>query len=98
MAYTVHQAKTNFSRILKEVEAGKEVIVMRGKKPVARIISIEPTAKAKVPFRLMGAYPKIDWTPDAFAPLTDKELTEMGFDYLADALLIHAPEKSDGQK
>jgi hypothetical protein len=29
MAYTVHQAKTNFSRLLKEAEAGEEVIVMR---------------------------------------------------------------------
>jgi hypothetical protein len=29
MAYTVHQAKTHFSRLLKEAEAGKEVVVMR---------------------------------------------------------------------
>jgi len=59
MAYTVHQAKTNFSRILKEVEAGQEVIVMRGKKPVARITAVEPQAEPQVPFRLIGAYPEI---------------------------------------
>ena len=40
MAYTVHQAKTHFSRLLKEAEAGKEVVVMRGKKPVAKIVPI----------------------------------------------------------
>ena len=98
MAYTVHQAKTNFSRILKEVEAGQEVIVMRGKKPVAKITSVEPQAKPDVPFRLMGAYPGISWTPDAFNPLTDEELIEMGFDYLVDVPLSPIPEKPAGEK
>ncbi len=98
MAYTVHQTKTNFSRILKEVEAGQEVIVMRGKKPVAKIIAVEPPAKPNVPFRLMGAYPGISWTPDAFDPLTDEELNEMGFDYLVEAPLTPNPEKPAGEK
>jgi hypothetical protein len=31
MAYTVHQAKTHFSRLLKEAEAGQEVVVMSEK-------------------------------------------------------------------
>ena len=94
MPYTVHQAKTNFSRILREVEAGKEVIVMRGKKPVARITAIEePEAATRVPFRLMGAFPNISWAPDAFAPLSDQELREMGLDDLADAPLTARPEE-----
>lgn len=88
MAYTVHQAKTNFSRILKEVEAGQEVIVLRGKKPVAKITSVEPLAQPKVPFRLIGAYPEIGWTADAFDPLTDEELIEMDWGYLAEAPLV----------
>ena len=98
MAYTVHQAKTNFSRILKEVEAGQEVIVMRGKKPVAKITSVEPQAKPNVPFRLMGAYPGISWTPDAFDPLTDEELIEMGWGYMVDAPLVPIPQKPVGEK
>ncbi len=98
MAYTVHQAKTNFSRILKEVEAGQEVIVMRGKKPVAKITAVEPPARPNLPFRLMGAYPGISWTPDAFDPLTDEELTEMGFDYLVDAPLSPNLETPAGEK
>jgi len=50
MAYTVHQAKTHFSRLLKEAEAGKEVIVMRGSKPVARLVPIEtPVPKRRTP-------------------------------------------------
>ena len=45
MPYTVHQAKTHFSRLLKEAEAGQEVIVMRGKKPVAKLVPIDPPAE-----------------------------------------------------
>jgi len=98
MAYTVHQAKTNFSRILKEVEAGQEVVVMRGKKPVAKIIAVEPPSKPNVPFRLMGAYPDISWTPDAFDPFTDEELIELGWGYMVDAPLATIPLESAREK
>jgi antitoxin (DNA-binding transcriptional repressor) of toxin-antitoxin stability system len=47
MAYTTYQARTHLSRLLREAEAGKEVIVLRGKKPVARIAAIEPPAQSK---------------------------------------------------
>jgi prevent-host-death family protein len=89
MAYTVHQAKTHFSRLLKEAEAGKEVVVMRGKKPVAKIVAIDRPSHAKqekVPFRLIGAYRgKISWDEDAFDPMTDQELVESGLGYMLDA-------------
>ena len=99
MAYTVHQAKTNFSRILKEVEAGEEVMVMRGKKPVAKITAIEPPEKPNVPFRLMGAYRgKIHFDDSVFAPATDGELREMGFDDLADAPLVPSPNRGAKEK
>jgi prevent-host-death family protein len=99
MAYTIHQAKTQFSRLIREAEAGKEVIVTRGKKPVAKISAIEPAPKEQVPFRLLGAYrDKINWSDDAFAPLTDDELREMGFDDLADAPLVPPPDRSAEQK
>jgi len=98
MAYTVHQAKTHLSRLLKEAEAGNEVTILRGKKPVAKLVAVVPPAKPSLPFRLMGAYPEISWTPDAFAPLTDEELTEMGFDYLAGVPLTPIPEEPAGEK
>ena len=87
MAYTVHQAKTHFSRLLKEAEAGEEVIVMRGKKPVAKLVPIEQAHTAPAaPFRLIGAYSgKISWTKDAFDPLTDGELKELGWGYMTEA-------------
>ena len=39
---TIHDAKTNLSRLIARVEAGEEIILARGKKPVA--IAILSTA------------------------------------------------------
>ena len=88
MAYTVHQAKTHFSRLLKEAEAGKEVIVMRGTKPIAKIVAIEapvPTGKR----HLAGTYRgKVSWTEGAFDPMTDQDLIECGWGYMAETTVI----------
>jgi prevent-host-death family protein len=75
--YTVHQAKTNLSRLLKEVSTGNEVIIARGEEPVAKLVAIGAARKKRVPGRLAG---KISAAPDAFAPLTDRELTDLGFE------------------
>jgi prevent-host-death family protein len=93
MAYTVHQAKTHFSRLLKEAEAGQEVVVMRGKKPVAKIVAINEPAAEKPPFRLIGAFRgKVHYDDSVFDPLTDEELVEYGFDALLDGELVSPPE------
>jgi prevent-host-death family protein len=36
--YTVHYAKTNLSKLLLQVEDGKQVVLARGKKPIARLV------------------------------------------------------------
>jgi prevent-host-death family protein len=93
MAYTVHQAKTHFSRLLKESEAGQEVIVLRGKKPVARIVAIEqPASKQRIPGGFEGLVHADD---SAFDPLTDQELVECGFGFMLDGEQVKHPEKSD---
>jgi len=99
MPYTVHQAKTHLSRLLKEAEAGHEVTILRGKKPVAKLVAIEESKKQEVPFRLMGAYRgKIQFDDRAFAPATDEDLIEMGFDYLVDAPLVPPPDSPVDKK
>jgi prevent-host-death family protein len=100
MAYTVHQAKTHFSRLLKEAEAGKEVIVMRGKKPVAKIVPIsEPSIQdPERNFRLAGAFRgKIHWDEDAFDPMTDQELIDCGLGYMLDAPLVSSRDEPPGE-
>ncbi len=77
MSYTVHQAKTNLSKLLKEVESGKEVVITRGKEPVAKLIPFPGAAKKRVPGSMKGQM----WSaPDAFDPLTDKEMHDLGFE------------------
>jgi len=77
MSYTVHQAKTNLSRLIKEAENGAEVVITRGKKPVAKIVSIQATSKKRIPGSMKGQL----WSaPDAFDPLTDEEMRDLGFE------------------
>ena len=38
MRYTTHQAKTHLSRLLDEASTGAEVIIAKGKNPVARLV------------------------------------------------------------
>ena len=75
MTYTVHEAKTNLSKILKEVEAGKEVTIARGKVPIAKIVPVKNPKPQRKPGTLKG---KISWTPDAFAQITEEELKDWG--------------------
>jgi len=99
MPYTVHQAKTHLSRLIKEAEAGQEVILMRGSLQVAKIVPIKPPAQEpELPFRLVGAYEgQISWTEDAFDPMTDQELIDCGWGYMLDAPLIASPEPKSSE-
>ena len=67
----VHEAKTNLSRLLAQVEAGEEVTIARNGKPVARLVGIQPRGKRQ-PGILKG---RIE-IPDSFFfdPLPEEEL------------------------
>lgn len=75
--YTVHQAKTNLSKLIREACRGKEVIIARGKEAVVKLVPLPTARKKRVPGRLKG---KISYSDDAFKPLTRKELKELGFE------------------
>lgn len=77
MSYTVHQAKTNLSRLIKEAEEGKEVIITRGRTPVAKLIPIAPEAEVATP---QGAPKEASSKPKVFDPMTDEELAELGLE------------------
>lgn len=44
-----HQAKTHLSRLLRRVALGEEVLILRGGKPVARLVPISRKVKRRVP-------------------------------------------------
>ncbi len=37
---TIHEAKTHFSKLVRRAEAGEQIIVRRGREPVARIMPL----------------------------------------------------------
>lgn len=67
---TMHQAKTNLSRLVRYAEAGEEVVICRGRKPVARIIAVAEPGP-----RRPGRYRGQIHLPDSFFdPLPPEEL------------------------
>jgi prevent-host-death family protein len=77
MTVTIHQAKTNLSRLIHQVEQGEEIIVCRGKQPVAKIV---PSAAGRPARPKVGrpTSPRFSVPDGAFAPLTEDELKDWG--------------------
>jgi prevent-host-death family protein len=70
---TVHAAKTNLSKLLARVEAGEEIVIARGKIPIARLTPIHAPPAA----RHFGAFRGVvSVGPEFFEPMTDAELGE----------------------
>ena len=66
----VHEAKSNLSRLLAQVEAGEDVVIARNGKPVARLVPCEPPGKRQ--FGALRGRIKLD--DSFFDPLPDEEL------------------------
>ncbi len=43
----IHEAKTHLSRLLRAVEEGEEVVIVRGSRPVARLVAIQSDESAR---------------------------------------------------
>ena len=71
LTVNVHEAKTQFSRLLEQAHAGQEIILAKAGKPYARLVPLAPDAgMARKPGRLAGRR-----LPDAFLdPLPPEEL------------------------
>jgi prevent-host-death family protein len=74
---TIHKAKTQLSRLIEKACRGEEIVIARGKTPVVRLVAVESQSGKRIPGAWKG---KISYTPDAFAPLTDQELKDLGFE------------------
>jgi antitoxin (DNA-binding transcriptional repressor) of toxin-antitoxin stability system len=74
---TTHEAKTHLSRMLREVRAGEEYVIMNGREPVGKLIAFNaPTRKRPKVGTVTSPGTKI--ADDAFAPMTDEQLAEWG--------------------
>ena len=77
MKVTVHEAKTHLSRLLQQVEKGEEVVVCRGKLPVAKIVPSGPVHVSRPKVGQLTSR-RFEIPPDAFAPLGEEELKDWG--------------------
>lgn len=68
---TVHVAKTTLSQLIARVEAGEEIVIARGKQPVAKLVPIRP-ATPKRRFGAMRGKARVDAA--FFEPLPEDEL------------------------
>lgn len=63
----MHEAKTTLSKLLREVEAGAEIVIRRGGEPVAKLV---PLRRREA--RVLGQDAGLFSVPDDFdAPLPD---------------------------
>jgi prevent-host-death family protein len=68
-AINVHAAKTQFSKLLERVEAGEEIVIARGGKPVARLAPLRGVRReVRKPGMLVG---RVHIAVDFDAPLPD---------------------------
>jgi prevent-host-death family protein len=69
-AVSIHEAKTHFSRLVARAEAGEEIVVRRGSKPVAKLVGYQEPTEPRVPGALRGKLEiaaDFDATPPDFA-------------------------------
>jgi len=65
----VHEAKTQFSKLLDMAHSGQEIILAKSGKPYARLMPLAPVAAERKPGRLKGRV-----TADFFEPLSEDEV------------------------
>ncbi len=69
---TIHEAKTNLSRLIQKAAHGEEVIIARASKPVARLVPIGEIEGERKPGALKG---KLVIGPEFFEPLPATEVS-----------------------
>lgn len=69
MLVNVHDAKTQFSKLLEKAHAGQEIILAKAGKPYARMMPLAPAAAKRQRGRVKGI---VD--DSFFDPLPDAEL------------------------
>jgi prevent-host-death family protein len=66
----MHEAKTNLSQLIEQVERGEEIVLARAGKPVARIVALRATER-----RQLGQWKgRVRMSDDFDAPLPEDEL------------------------
>jgi prevent-host-death family protein len=70
---TIHQAKTNLSKLIQRASQGEEIIIARGAKPVAKLVPVGAVKGKRQPGSMKG---KLEIGPEFLEPLSESELSE----------------------
>ncbi len=68
----IHEAKTHFSKLLRRVARGEEVVIARAGQPIARLSPIKPALKPRVPGSAKGLFVVPDNFDDPLPPEIQK--------------------------
>lgn len=60
---TVHEAKTHLSRLIRQAQAGEDVIIARGDTPVVRLVAVDGAPQQR---RLGGAPGLVEYMAEDF--------------------------------
>ena len=74
MEATMHEAKTQLSKLVERALAGEEVILTHGRNrtPVVKLVPVNPQSEHRRPFGLYKG--QIEIGPEFFEPLPEEEL------------------------
>lgn len=73
MMVNIHEAKTTFSKLIKQVQEGKKVVISKSGTPIVEIIPIQQKKTKRKPGALKG---KIAIKADFDAPLPEDYLKD----------------------
>jgi prevent-host-death family protein len=54
MKINIHEAKTNFSKLIRKAQSGEEIIIAKGGKPVAKLVGLGPAKALRHPGSAKG--------------------------------------------
>lgn len=70
---TIHAAKTGLSQLLARVEAGEEIILARGKEPIAKLVPFQASPVRREFGALRGV---VSLGQEFFDPLSEADLAD----------------------
>ncbi len=67
---TIHEAKTNLSKLIVRALDGEEIVIAKGAEPKVKLVPLVPKIERK-PGRWKG---RVEWSDSFFDPLPEDEL------------------------
>lgn len=74
---TILEAQKRLSRLIARAEKGEEIIITRGKIPVAKLVAVKASLRRRAPGRLKG---KLCAAAQFFEPMSADDATEWGIE------------------